>query len=79
MLKVYLLYSGILNKEIQIDPKVAPTHHLTKKMKNLRKEIIVLIKTYIQKCNDNDIIVADILPSLNDLFDDYFNDNIIIR
>ena len=71
MLKIYLFYSDSLSKELQNDAKLASIHYVTKKIRNLRAEIIQIIITFIQNCDDSNVIVNNIAPPLNEIFQDY--------
>lgn len=73
MFKVHIFYSGLMMKDIP------PTHYLAKKIKALRKEIIRLVRTFVDKCHDNDVIINEIIPSINQVFEDYCNNPPQIR
>jgi len=72
LLKLYVLYSKLISDEIQANPKYALNHFLVKKIRGVKKEVLNLMITVVDKSNGGGNINEFIFPLL-DILQDYRN------
>ena len=69
MLKIYGLYSQCISNSI----KTKQNEHMPKPMKTVRRDILRLIQTFIEKASEFGIFNDEFLPTLKTLIDDFQN------
>ena len=67
LLKMYGLYSNCISNSV----KNRQNEHMIKPMKTVRRDILKLIQTYIERANDFAIFNQEFLPTLQSLVEDY--------
>lgn len=71
LLKMYGLFSQCISNSV----KFRQNEHMIKPMKLVRRDILKLIQTYIEKAQDLSQFTKDFLPPLQGLVDDYANND----
>jgi len=73
LLKLYVLYSRFISNEIQANPKYALNHYIVKKIRSVKKEVVNLMITVIEKSNNVNVIAENFITPLLDILQDYCN------
>ncbi len=73
LLKLYILYSRLISDEIQANPKFALNHYLVRKIRTVKKEVVNLMITVMDKSNESNIIAENFIAPLMDILQDYCN------
>lgn len=73
MIKLYIYYSGIISQEAKTHGKKILNWMIMKKMRRLRKSIIKLIITYINKSEDPQLVVQNFVSPALEILKDYSN------
>jgi len=71
LLKLYILYSRFISNEIQANPKYALNHYIVKKIRGVKKEVVNLMTTMIEKSNDINLVAENFVTPLLDILQDY--------
>jgi Importin beta-related nuclear transport receptor len=71
LLKLYTLYSQLINSEIEAQGAYVINYAQTKRIRALKREMLGLIETFIEKSNDNALIAQNFIPPLSDVLQDY--------
>lgn len=64
---MYGLYSQCISDSV----KYRSSDHMIKSMKTVRRDILRLIQTYVEKSNEFQIFNQEMLPTLQGLVEDY--------
>ena len=78
LIKIYVVYAEIVSNEVQVSGKGVLNLTIIKKMRSVKREIIKLIQTFIEKSNPQNIemsslIAQNFIPPLNDVLQNYVN------
>ena len=75
LLKLYVLYSRLISNEINNspNPQYALNHYVIKKIRAVKKEVLNLMITVIDKSNNNTIIAENFITPLLEVLQDYCN------
>ncbi|GMF61121.1 unnamed protein product [[Candida] boidinii] len=64
MLSLYKAVSGLISNAVAKDKIIAPKTPQVRGLRTIKKEILILIETYISKADNVDEIVRDLVPHL---------------
>ena len=75
LLKLYVLYSNLISSEINSNPnpQYALNHYLVRKIRGVKKEVLNLMITVVERSNDLSIVAQNFIVPLMDVLQDYRN------
>eukprot|EP00330_Aristerostoma_sp_ATCC50986_P007159 CAMPEP_0114583198 /NCGR_PEP_ID=MMETSP0125-20121206/6998_1 /TAXON_ID=485358 ORGANISM="Aristerostoma sp., Strain ATCC 50986" /NCGR_SAMPLE_ID=MMETSP0125 /ASSEMBLY_ACC=CAM_ASM_000245 /LENGTH=386 /DNA_ID=CAMNT_0001776549 /DNA_START=1770 /DNA_END=2931 /DNA_ORIENTATION=- len=71
VLKLYILYSNLITAEIESNGTKVVGHYHIKKVRALKRQILTLVQTFVEKSTDHKLLVEDFIPPLSDVIEDF--------